>query len=206
MVILILAGGLYLVKWVAAEKATLDNAQKLVAQPSPTRVVPPVSQERLFDPNLDVASRAALSEKLEMQKRSEADRAFGANAPADKANLAALPNPGIKDMAAQPESGIFPGSDGMVRPEEADILNYWVGSQAGQALIVMAGSEPGAPERGLVIVMVNDGFSLTGYQRIAAPDGVQALKVIEQEGSLLVMEDSTMRQVRFDLTKLAFSP
>lgn len=202
----ILVGSLILVQLVGAQPAQSDPAQKVAAQ-APTPGLPILSEERLFDPKLDVDSRAALTEKLEMQEQIEADRAAGAAAPAPKDQPSLLPNvAGAKDVTGQPESGIFPGSDGMVKPEVANILNYWVGSVDGQTLIVMAGSEPENGAMGLVIVMVNDGFSVSGYRHITAPDGVQALRVTRQDEMMLVLEDAQSRTVKFDLSRLEFVP
>lgn len=188
----------------------LVNAVQASSKEAPGQTVTPparlVSKERLLDPNLDVQSRASLAEKLELQQRLEENQKAGEVAPAPKNRPPELPGAGMKGIAETPMSGIFPGSDGLVRPEEAEIINYWAGSFDGSGWTVLAGSMPQDPSTGVVIVLKNDQFSLTDYQFIAAPDGIEQLRVVSVENGMVFLEDRQGKKVAFNLTSMRFSP
>jgi hypothetical protein len=205
---LVLVGGLMLARWVGAQRLFEPLQAKTglsegVSTPMPSNLV---AKEKLFDPALDPQSRAGITEKLNMQQKAAADQGTGKANPASKEGRPVLPSVGGQPAILQVESGIFPGSDGMVRPEEAQINNYWQGNVAGSQMVVLAGSEVDDKAKGLVIVLSSDGFSMTGYQRVSAPDGFSSLHVVEQQETRLVLLDSQQHSLVFDLKTLAFAP
>jgi hypothetical protein len=208
MACVVLVGGWLAYRVVSVALIHAVQASSKEAPPGQT-VTPPerlVNQERLIDPNLDVQSRASLAEKLELQQRLEENRKAGEVAPAPKNITPEFSGAGMKGIAETPMSGIFPGSDGMVRPEEAEIINYWAGSFEGSGWTVLAGSMPQDPTRGVVIVLKNDGFSLTDYQFVAAPDGVEQLRVVSADNGTILLEDRQGKKVKFSLPSMRFSP
>lgn len=208
VIFVVFVGGWLVYRVVSVALVNAVEASSKEALPGQT-VTPPerlVSKERLLDPNLDVQSRASLAEKLELQQRLEENQKAGEVAAAPKNKPPEFSGPGMKGMEETPMSGVFPGSDGMVRPEEAEIINYWAGSFGGSGWTVLAGSMPQDPSRGVVIVLKNDGFSLTDYQFIAAPEDVEQLRVVSAENGMILLEDRQGRKLKFDLSSMRFSP
>lgn len=208
MVCVVFVGGWLAYRVVSAALVNAVQASPKEALPRET-VTPParlVSRERLLDPNLDVQSRASLAEKLELQQRLEENQKAGEVAPAPKNKPSEFSGAGMKGIVETPMSGIFPGSDGMVRPEEAEIINYWAGSFEGSGWTVLAGSMPQDPSQGVVIVLKNDGFSLTDYQFITAPAGIEQLRVVSAENGKILLEDRQGKKVEFNLPSMRFTP
>ena len=206
LVVILAAGSLAVWRAVGASNilsAALSRSESPASVVS-TPVTKPVNPENLFDPNLDPQSRSALSEKLALESKQEDDRAAGAANPAAKTTNQGIAAPNSADSLAQVASGIFPGSDALVKPEEARINNYWQGVINGQVLVVLAGSAPDDESKGLVVVLTSDGFSLTGYKQIPAPEGIASLSVIEAAADHLILQDAQGKQLTFNLTMLTF--
>lgn len=206
LIVVLAVGSLAVWRWVGASNfvsmalSRSESAARTVSTP----VTKPIDVENLFDPSLDPQARSALSEKLDMETRLEDDRSAGAANPAPKTSSQGIAAPNSADALAQVETGIFPGSDAMVKPEEARINNYWQGVVNGQVLVVLAGSAPDDESKGLLVILTSDGFSLTGYKQIPAPDGSSSLTVLEAAADHLVLQDSQGKQLIFNLTSLAF--
>ncbi len=207
VLILVGIGGLALYRWVAAQvNADQQHLQAVAGAVSSATATPEIiSAERLFDPNLDPQSRQSLSEKLDINARKAADQATGAENSAPKDKLPPMPTSQPQALANSGAlTGIFNGSEGMVKPEQAKINNYWQGMLDGKSTMIMAGSPPEDTSTGLVIVVSSDGFSVTGYQVIAAPAGVSSLKVVDFSTTTLVLEDLSGTQITFDLQTQSF--
>jgi len=209
VLVLVVVGGLFLARWVIAQVEAGSLAGNPVAG-KPTPTAPPgaiISEQRLFDPNLDLQSRESLNEKLEIEALKATQKAAGEANPAPKDKLPPAPTVVNQAVANPPApSGIYNGSEGMVKPEQAQINNYWQGAFNGKALMVMAGSEPVDTSKGLVIVVSSDGFSVTGFEIVLAPQGVGSLKVVEATGAILTLEDQSGNRLTFDLASQAFIP
>ena len=206
LIVVIAAGSLVVWREVGAS-GLLSTAFSRFESTGPvvsTQVNDPVDSENLFNPNLDPQARSALSEKLDMESRSEGDREVGAANPAPKAANQGIAAPNSADALAQVVTGIFPGSDAMVKPDEARINNYWQGVFNGQVLVVLAGSAPDDENKGLLVILTSDGFSLTGYQQVSAPEGIASLRVTEATANQLVLQDTQGKQLTFSLTSLTF--
>ncbi len=201
--LVLIAGSFTIWRWAAAGEVNLSAPGQ--PRQGATPVANPINPERLFDPALDPQSRSALSEKLEIENRRTADSSAGAGNPAPKTPGMVTPAPGLAAAAGgEVQSGIYPGSDGMVRPDDAQINNYWVGTVGGQVLVVLAGSEPDDAGKGLVILLTSDGFSVTGRQRVQAPGGIGSLKVTQADSERLMMQDNQGNTITFDLASRSF--
>jgi hypothetical protein len=207
VLVLVGIGGLALSRWVVAQVDADQQQVKLLAgQAQPGTPTPEIiSAERLFDPALDPQSRASVAEKLEMKTRQAADLAAGEANPAPKDKMPPTPTVEKQLLAnATALSGIFSGSEGMVKPDQAAINNYWQGSLNGRATMVLAGSEPQDTTQGLVIVVSSDGFAVSDYQVIDAPAGVSSLTVVDALETTLVLQDLDGTRLVFDLPTLSF--
>jgi len=205
--LLVGVGGLFFARWVIAQvESQTQQANSLVAEPPvPTSSGEIVSEQRLFDPNLDPQSRESLSEKLAIQTRTAADQAAGEVNPASKEIPPPLPNAPQQAVAgSQAQTGIFNGSEGMVKPEQAQINNYWQGLIDGSPAMVLAGAEPEDTAKGLVIVVTSDGFSVTGFRTIPAPEGIGSLKAVDFTSQTLILEDTNGTRLTFDLKTQTF--
>ncbi|HMN62583.1 MAG TPA: hypothetical protein PJ988_19620 [Anaerolinea sp.] len=201
-------GGLFLARWVIAQvESQTQQANSLAAHmPVATSTGPIVSEQRMFDPNLDPQSRESLSEKIAIQTRTAADQAAGEANPAPKDKVPPLPAQPQQAVAGpQAQVGIFNGSEGMVKPEQAQINNYWQGEIDGKPTMVLAGAEPQDSAKGLVIVVTSDGFSVTGFHIIPAPEGVSSLKAVDYTPQTLFLEDANGNRLTFDLKTQAFA-
>ena len=205
LIVVLVAGSLAVWRWVGASSLiSTAFSRSEIAAPAAAPVTKPIDAENLFDPNLDPPARSALSEKLDMQSQLDDDRTAGAANPAPKTTNQGIAAPNSADALVQVETGIFPGSDAMVKPEEARINNYWQGVINGQVLVVLAGSAPEDESKGLLVILTSDGFSLTGYQQVFAPDGITSLSVTEATADQLILQDTQGKQLTFNLTSLAF--
>ena len=206
LIVVLAVGSLAVWRWVGASGliSTAFSKSESTGAVVDTLVKDPVDPENLFDPNLDPQARSALSEKLGMESRSEDDREAGAANPAPKTTNQGIAVPNSADALAQVATGIFPGSDAMVKPEEARINNYWQGVLNGQVLVVLAGSLPDDESKGLLVILTSDGFSMTGYQQVPAPEGVTSLSVTDATTDRLILQDTQGTQLTFNLTSLSF--
>ena len=206
LIVVIAAGSLAIWRWAGASDllAAAFSPSMAAGAIASTPVTKPVSAERLFDPNLDPQSRQSLADKLAMEDRQKADREAGEVNPAPKNPNQGVAAPNNANALAQVPTGIFPGSDAMVKPEEAKINNYWQGLVNGQVVVVLAGSRPDDENKGLVVILLSDGFSLTGYQQVQAPEGTSSLKVVEAGADRLTLQDTQGRKLSFNLSTLAF--
>jgi hypothetical protein len=206
LIAVLAAGSLAVWRWVGASNliSTALARSERAAAVANTPVTRPIDAKNLFDPNLDPPSRSALSEKLDMENKLDDDRTAGAANPAPKTSNQGIGAPNSADALEQVASGIFPGSDAMVKPEEARINNYWQGVVNGQVMVVLAGSAPDDESKGLVVILTSDGFSLTGYKQVAAPEGSASLTILEAAADQLILEDTQGKQLMFSLTAQAF--
>lgn len=194
---------------VAASQPDGKISAQAIPTPQPTLDLNSVAamQQQLMDPKLDVASRQSLMEKIDLQKRADADRDVGQRDPASKGGTPRLPQ--TNQLAAVPQgnsSGIYPGSDGMVKPEEAQVNNYWQGKLGALDVVVLAGSAPGDPTQGLVIVVTSGSTTGQGaYQRILAPDKNGSLRILKAEAGKLQIQAENGAMLTFDLNKLEFT-
>lgn len=205
--LLVGVGGLFFARWVIAQVGSQTQQVNALAAQTPvaTSAGPIVSEQRLFDPNLDPQSRESLSEKIAIQTRTAADQAAGEANPASKDKVPPLPAQPQQAVAGpQAQAGIFNGSEGMVKPEQAQINNYWQGEIDGKPTMVLAGAEPQDSGKGLVIVVISDGFSVTGFRIVPAPEGIGSLKAVDFTPQTLILEDTNGNRLTFDLKTQTF--
>lgn len=82
------------------------------------------------------------------------------------------------------ETGIFPGSDGMIKPEQAKINNYWQGQAGNEKIFIFAGSLPDDETAGRVVcIRIN-------AADVMANPSVTIFDTPISNGSLRVMDSS----------------
>jgi hypothetical protein len=178
---------------------------KMSAAVSPTQES---MQDQLMDPNLDQQSREMLIEKIELEKRSETDKQAGIDNPAPKvpsvqADKAVIP------AQLQVETGIFEGSEGMVRSERAVISNYWQGVVNGKVYIAFAGAKPGENAQGVIVLAIaslDPAVNEIAFEEFLAPGTVGKLRVIDAKDGIVVLQQVNGGQLKFDLTTKKFMP
>lgn len=107
------------------------------------------------------------------------------------------------------ETGIFPGSDGMVKPEQAKINNYWQGQAGNEQIFVFAGSLPDDETAGRVVcirinaadamatpsVMIFDTPISNGSLRVSdSSDGTIALNAADGSAYFFDLATNSIRQ------------
>lgn len=201
---LIAAAGAGLYYWLSSSGlltvATTAKASPAMVEPTPEIL----SKDTLMDPKLDPLGRATISEKLALKQNAEALQAAGKAKPAPK------------DPSYQPESmqgvggayevqtGIFPGSEGMVRPDTATINNHWVGLVNGTPVVVLAGSEPDAAGKGVLVIIAGEGAVLSGFQKLQAPENAGSLTIQAEQDGLLVLSDASGQTFIFNPQTMQF--
>lgn len=158
-------------------------------------------------PAVSAAAQASLQEKLEIAERLEAARLSSGETYAEKFEGAALGLNSIPVASLSLENGeeIIEGSEALVRPSMASVVNLWRGVVNDLPLQVLAGSLPEQPEQGLVIAL--EPSSEPGQVEMKfylSPDLNGALRIIERQDSRLVMQAASGKTVYFDLVNKQF--
>jgi hypothetical protein len=165
-------------------------------------------QKQLLDPKLDPQSRQSLMDKIEVAQREEQNQSAGAAnpAPKDQPGVAALNS---APVLLQVESKISDGSQGMVKPSLADIVNNWHGMLSERIVTALAGSKPDDITQGLLVV-----FSISADPQVndaqidvyPAKTGSGPLKVISEENGVITLTGSNGYTVKFDLNTRVYVP
>lgn len=176
-----------------------------VATPVPADSEVEQIRRALESDNLSEPGRRSLEEKLAMAERMAAEQAAGAQLPRREKVAPPVPASAIENQAAPIQEGIFEGSQGLVRPPTADIRNVWQGERNGILVQVFAGSLPGEPARGILLVIQANPENM-GRQTewIQAPGGAGALRIVEARESLLILAGQDGSLLAFNLDTLSF--
>ncbi len=199
--------------WAVGQLVKPTQAQQpkmLVAAAVPMVVATPSvkkdMQSQLMDPGLDLKSREMAIEKIEIEKRLDDIQKLGEANPAPKiqkkqAAAGAIP------AQLQVETGIFEGSEGMIRPSQATILNYWRGVVNGKILMAFAGAKANAEQKGMVILMVTSldpAVSDTVFETYVDPAQRGHLRVVDAKDGILSLQRANGDLIKFDLNKKTF--
>jgi hypothetical protein len=208
LALLIIALGAWAVsRMIARASAYQEGGQKSV---SASVNLPPTDrmQQQLLNPQLDAASRESLMGKIEMAERVEQEQRAGETAPAPKVASEVSLQPEAKSLP-EIESGIFPGSEGMIRPSQAQINNYWQGSVDGQSVMVFAGAAADNPNQGLVVVVtasLDPNVSDIYFVTVLAPGETGTLRVVDESDGLITLETPNGTKLMFNLSEKTFEP
>ena len=199
--------------WAVGQLVKPTQAQQpkmLVAAAVPMVVATPSAkkdmQSQLMDPGLDLKSREMAIEKIEIEKRLDDSQKLGEVSPAPKiqkkqAAAGAIP------AQLQVETGVFEGSEGMIRPSQATILNYWRGVVSGKILMAFAGAKADADQKGVVILMttsLDPAVSDTVFETYVDPAQRGHLRVVDVKDGILSLQRANGDLIKFDLAKKAF--
>jgi len=102
-------------------------------------------------------------------------------------------------------SGIFPGDEGLFKPSQALIKNYWQDKVGEQYIQVFAGSDGENPQQGLVIVVITQEDlvqSSTEFYPAAADSG--SLQIVDASADLVRMQNPSGNIVCFSLSARTF--
>jgi len=158
-------------------------------------------EEQLRNPNLDQQTRDSLQEKLDMAVRIAT---LQAATPVPGVQVQALPAVG-GEFEIPFTSGIFPGDEGLFKPSQALIENYWQEKVGEEYLQVFAGASGENPQQGLVIVVVTQADlvkSTTEFYPSAEESG--SLHITEATPDLVRMENKDGQDFCFKLAERSF--
>ena len=175
--------------------AAVANQSNMVMATAPVNY-----EQRIMDPAVDLPAREMLIEKIDLQKRADANRQAGELNPANKVVPSFLAAGGAAAEPLQVETGIFEGSDGMVRPSQANITNYWRGIQDGKIVIVFAGSAAGKDQEGMIVVItssVDPSISDVAFEYFPAPAGIGRLRILGEKDGELSLKDTSGKLLQF---------
>lgn len=196
--------------WAASRLLTVsktDQAAKAnVSTPEVVSNNPQSMQEKLMDPSVDLPARESLMEKIEIQKRVEENEKAGQGSPASK-DAAAKPAPAAMMASSQVETGIFEGSEGMVRPDQAHIQNYWRGLVDGKVDMVLAGSTAADNDQGLVVLVVaslDPSDSTVTFEYFNAPGKTGSLRVVSAKDNQVALQTTGGAILQFDVKNRIF--
>lgn len=162
-------------------------------------------REQLQSDTLSAEGRRSLEEKLVMAERMATQRAVGAQSGGSK-DAPPLP---LSAPAAATEAplveGIFPGSQGLIKPSQADVLNVWQGERDGVLYQVFAGSTATEPRQGaLIVAQENPDKPVREQQGYLAPTGITSLRILSVEGMRVLLETDLGGSLTFDLETRSF--
>lgn len=190
---------------------------RAAAQPAAQPQFPPSDDpqvqkltEWLERAGLSDETRQGLEEKRIMAERMALERVDPQALPVEQRGAKVAPPlaaPLVEEPAQELWEGIFEGSEGLVRPSVAQVINGWQGRSAGTEYQVFAGSTPEQPARGLLLVAeLDENLPTASRQTYLAPEGVVSLKVIEIRQNGLLLETDTQNRLYFDLATRQFQP
>lgn len=188
--------------------ANQPNHGTVAATSTPSgEVSVPDMQKQLMNPQLDPASRASLTEKIEIAQRETQNAAAGEANPAPKTPQP-QPNQAVPSLLSI-TPGISDGSQGMIKPSQANILNNWHGMRDGRIVTAFAGSKADDPSAGLILVLsinadpnVND----TQIDTFSAPGAAGPLRIASEKDGVLTLTGAGGQLVKFDLTGRTYIP
>ena len=208
LIFLILVGGV----WAASRMISVANAEQAKIPDTGVDIqsLPPVErmQQQLLDPHLDVNSRESLMEKIELVQRVEQAQESGSIAPAPK-TAPEFDSQTLMKAVPQIETGIFPGSEGMVRPSLAEINNYWQGVVAGQIVQAFAGSSSDDPQQGVIVVVTSSmdpASSDIHFDVVPAPGETGSIHAVSETNGVLTLENETGTILLFSVAEKRFLP
>lgn len=176
--------------------------------PTPALLYMEALEQRVYDPAVDAQGRQSLVEKIELYQHAQMYQSAGAAAPAvkDPASVAFPPSAERIDDGGFP-SDIFPGSDGMVKPDEATIQNYLQRkAEDGSILALFAGSTAQNPEKGLIIfVLINPSQEVEEYIHYPHEANAGALTILEDRGNWIKLQAENGTIWYFDVTLRFFT-
>ena len=160
-------------------------------------------QKALQDPAVDTQMKDSLQEKITNAKRILSDTEIGLANPAVKDPALAPAAPNVSDTGFQ--IGIFDGPGGMIHSWEGSMINHWQDGVDSEYVLVSAGVSVEDPAQGLVMVVRVSGnrqnFSRNFYQ---TPVKGGAVKVIDANGTDIILQAANGDQVTFDVTTNQF--
>ncbi len=166
--------------------------------------------EMLQRTDLSPESRRDLEERRIMAERMALERVDPQPGPVEQRGPKIAPPlsaPLLVEPTQELWEGVFEGSDGLVRPSAATVINGWQGRRARSDYQVFAGSTPEEPVRGLLIVaQMDDGTIVGGRTMYLAPDGITSLTIIEMQDTTLLLETDSKSRLYFDLMTRQFQP
>ena len=163
----------------------------------------------LNNSRLSETDRSSLQKKLELNERLAAQRATkpAVRTPKGNAQPFELPQSGplLAETLQPVKDEIIIGSEGIVRPWEANIRNLWQGEREGWYYQVLAGAAPEDEKQGLILVIrTNLDQSQRSQQFYLAPENSGVLKVLEVQGMKVLLTGADSGPISFDLTTRKF--
>jgi hypothetical protein len=185
------------------------------AKPAAVKAATPVPlylqglESKMFDPAVDARGRQSLKEKITMYKLSVSQQEAGLAAPAGK-DPSTVQFPEGGDISAQPQvlpAGIYPGSDGLIKPQEGNIRNYFQQqTEDGSVLVLFAGGSPEDDSQGLIIWMGLDAaLEVVEYRHYLHEAKVGAFTILEASGERLTLLADNQTTWYFDLSTQTFT-
>jgi hypothetical protein len=160
-------------------------------------------QTILAEDGLDEDMRSSLEEKLRMAQRSATQRANSMLKQLDPAVESIAEPQFISDPIFQ--EGIFVGDEGIFRPDQAVIQNYWQGELENAYIQVFAGALGNDPEQGVIYVLVTTSDRLqTEFEQYLTPQKSGSLQIIEKSNSDLILLSEDHTEIIFDILKREF--
>jgi hypothetical protein len=198
--------GVGLASLLLAKTNSGQAAQKNVETPAVTAIFQQSQQQKLMNPGVDLPARESLMEKIEIQNRLEENENAGQVSPASK-DAAAGPGPAAMLASSQVETGIFEGSEGMVRTDQAHIQNYWRGLIDGKVDMLMAGATAANKDQGLVVLVVaslDPSDSSVTFEYFNSPGKTGSLRVVGAQDNLVALQTSVGETLQFDVKNKIF--
>ncbi|MCJ7625041.1 MAG: hypothetical protein MUO76_16195 [Anaerolineaceae bacterium] len=160
-------------------------------------------QTVLAGEDLDEGMRRSLEEKLRMAQWIATQRANSMIINPDQAVDSVAEPRFVSDPVFQ--EGIFDGDEGIFRPEQAVIQNYWQGELENSYLQVFAGALGSDADQGIVYILETTSDRLqTDFELYLAPQKSGSLQIIGESDFKLILLCEDQTEIIFDILKREF--
>lgn len=164
-------------------------------------------KSQLNNPNLSVDARDSVEEKLAMAERMATQQAAGAQKPHGNKVAPTLPSSAAlrSSNPLDVPTGIFEGSQGMINPATAQIVNVWQGVWDGRVWQVFAGAPADNSNQGLVLVFVEDPQKMNRTMQIVkSPPQYDILTIVSVLEGEITLKSANGAQIYFNLANMKF--
>ena len=189
-----------------AQEALQPTLEPNLVEP---QVVDPAIQslrDELLNPDLSAEARKSVEEKLEMAERMALEQASGASQERIEKAAPDFPSelPEVFKVL-EFEEGIFEGSEGMIRPSVAQIINVWQGMVKGHLWQVFAGSPADRSDLGALYIFIENPAEMKRtMETVIAPGATGRLRILAVEEGVMTLETLDGKQLFFDLETRQF--
>ena len=201
IIIVILSILVGLVIFTSNVTASLSKQQNTTTMP-PEMTEIALYRQSLQSGDIDEQTRLSIQEKLDMAIRI-------ATQIAESSAVQPLGNVPTLIMMTDPPvpTGIFEGDEGIFRPGEVTINNYWQNVIGDEIIQVFAGSSGRESGTGIVVVAVTSADRMqTVFEKLTPASTIGSLRIVSEQGGIIRLKATNGLELLFDVGNREFTP